>query len=511
MSWIIGKQLLVTNLIYKAIAFVILTPLVAGALRIFVAMSGTAVISDLEIAYFLIGPFGWVCAVVIGALWLAIIVIGQTSLLGILGSKKFGNTLNARRALKFAAGNAWMVTLLAARFVIWLFLLIVPFLVATGVVYWLLLSEYDINFYLTEKPREYWISVGLGFALAMAFVVLLYRMLVGWFYAIPILVFEKRSPRDAIGLSVKRTIGHRRQIVMWTMAWALLVIVLSIVGTGIVGLVGRFMIPESNDNLRMLAFAIGVLFILMALLNLIVNLLSGVIFSAMMFVLYERISPKFQEDWVGFEEDPGDGKSFRWTNGRLIAAAVVGVLVASVTATVALQDIRLNDDVKIMAHRGSSKAAPENTIAAFKRAIDDGADWIELDVQETADGSVVVLHDSDFMKTAGNKLKIWDASRQDLKDIDIGSWFGPEFAAERVPTLAEVLRICKGRIGVNIELKYYGHEEALEERVVKVVEESGMETEVMVMSLKLDGVRAYEKTSSSMDNRSVDVDCRRKP
>ena len=73
-------------------------------------------------------------------------------------------------------------------------------------------------------------------------------------------------------------------------------------------------------------------------------------------------------------------------------------------------------------------------MAAFREAIADGADWIELDVQETADGDVVVLHDSDFMKLAGSKLKIWDATIDDSKDIDIGSRFANEFNEERVPT-----------------------------------------------------------------------------
>ena len=127
-------------------------------------------------------------------------------------------------------------------------------------------------------------------------------------------------------------------------------------------------------------------------------------------------------------------------------------MIALATGAIALQSVRLEDDVEIMAHRGSSWAAPENTMAAFRQAIADGADWIELDVQETADGAVVVLHDSDFMKLAGNKLKIWDATMDDLKDIDIGSRFAPEFKDERVPTLGEVLDECKGKIQVNIEL-----------------------------------------------------------
>ena len=75
---------------------------------------------------------------------------------------------------------------------------------------------------------------------------------------------------------------------------------------------------------------------------------------------------------------------------------------------------------RLIAHRGASAHAPENTIASFQRAIDDGADWIELDVQEDAEGTVIVAHDSDFMKVAGNPLKVWDATAADLGGDEVG-------------------------------------------------------------------------------------------
>ena len=78
-------------------------------------------------------------------------------------------------------------------------------------------------------------------------------------------------------------------------------------------------------------------------------------------------------------------------------------------------------------------------MASVRRAIADGADWVEIDVQESRDGQVVVFHDSDFMKLSGNPLKIWDGDLLAIQQQDIGSWFAPEFAAERVPTLAQVL------------------------------------------------------------------------
>ena len=78
-------------------------------------------------------------------------------------------------------------------------------------------------------------------------------------------------------------------------------------------------------------------------------------------------------------------------------------------------------------------------MAAFERGIADGADWLELDVQENADGTVVVEHDRDFMRSAGIKLEVWQATDADLICIDIGSSFAPEFSDQRVATLGQVL------------------------------------------------------------------------
>jgi len=94
-----------------------------------------------------------------------------------------------------------------------------------------------------------------------------------------------------------------------------------------------------------------------------------------------------------------------------------------------------------------------------------------------------------LMKVGGNPVKIWDGDAAMLRTIDIGSFKDPRFSAERVPTLAEALAACKGRCRVIVELKSYGHNQRLEERVAAIVEEAGMENDCMFMSLDLDMAR----------------------
>ena len=98
---------------------------------------------------------------------------------------------------------------------------------------------------------------------------------------------------------------------------------------------------------------------------------------------------------------------------------------------------------------------------------------------------------------AGNPLKIWNATLEDLKSIDIGGSFSAEFKNERVPTLSQVLELCQGQVGVNIELKYYGHDQRLEERVIELVEARQMESEIVMMSLKMSAVKKMRELRPS--------------
>ncbi|MGI6367185.1 MAG: glycerophosphodiester phosphodiesterase [Anaerolineae bacterium] len=107
----------------------------------------------------------------------------------------------------------------------------------------------------------------------------------------------------------------------------------------------------------------------------------------------------------------------------------------------------------VMAHRGAKDTAPENTIAAFERAISLGADAVEMDIVRCASGEIVVLHDDTVDRTSNGSGHISSLRLEQLRRLDAGSWFDPAFAGERIPTLQEVLDAIGGRIRLNIEIK----------------------------------------------------------
>jgi glycerophosphoryl diester phosphodiesterase len=137
----------------------------------------------------------------------------------------------------------------------------------------------------------------------------------------------------------------------------------------------------------------------------------------------------------------------------------------------------------IIAHRGGSAFAPENTLAAFQYAVDHGADGVELDVHLSADGEVIVIHDADLGRTTNGSGSVYQKNLAELKELDAGSWFGPQFAGQRIPTLGEVFELINDRLFVNVELKGPGlFRSALPARVVELVRQYSLAEQVIFSS-----------------------------
>jgi glycerophosphoryl diester phosphodiesterase len=136
----------------------------------------------------------------------------------------------------------------------------------------------------------------------------------------------------------------------------------------------------------------------------------------------------------------------------------------------------------IIAHRGASRAAPENTLAAMKKAMEFGADFAELDACQTKDDTIVLMHDEKLERTTGQQGLIWEYALTELKEFEAGSWFSEEFRGEPIPTLQEVMHLVRGKMKLNIEIKVFGHEPGIAQKVVDIIRGGNFENECMVTS-----------------------------
>lgn len=124
-------------------------------------------------------------------------------------------------------------------------------------------------------------------------------------------------------------------------------------------------------------------------------------------------------------------------------------------------DVRCLSFPKIIAHRGASHFAPENTLAALRKAHAMGTQWVEFDVTLTRDGVPIIFHDATLKRTTNGQGKIVSTSYQSLLNLDAGSWFAHEFKDERIPTLKEWLECAaKLNMGINLEMKVRGTKRA---------------------------------------------------
>lgn len=137
----------------------------------------------------------------------------------------------------------------------------------------------------------------------------------------------------------------------------------------------------------------------------------------------------------------------------------------------------------ITSHRGNSTVAPENTLPAIKSALKSTTDYIEIDVQETKDGKVVLMHDSNLFRTTGVYGKVSDMTYEELKNLDAGGWFSKEYVNTKIPALEEVLELCKGKKKLNIEIKSGENMPDLEEKVVTLIEKYDFVRQCVVTSV----------------------------
>ncbi len=474
-AWHLRVPFVQSHLVFNILLAAAFAPLMAGTVHLALKFSGQPALADFDIALFLLSPVGFVAGVLIAGLALVLLTLDVSFMMAVALRDREGKTHGFLDGVALVLPRAPAVLGLAVQFCLRLLAMCLPFLAVCGLAFVSWMTDYDINYYLSFHPPEFVQTVVVcGIALAFMAALVMWRTL-GWVLALPLVVFDNRRAGEALRESQARMAGRRVEFLGRLAIWAALGAVVGGAALFVVGVIIQIGLHFVPFGLKGLAAFLLLSAALWALLNLILtSLTTGALAVAFM----------------GFADWPNAGQKRElpkaFLGGVVAVAAVVTLLGGFGVAE--LMKVDQDRPVAVIAHRGASGAAPENTMAAVTRAVEDQADWVEIDVQETADGAVVVVHDSDFMKVAGNPLKIWDATLADLDAIDIGSWFEPAFASERTATLEEVLLATKDKSGVVIELKYYGHDEDLEQRVIDIVEAADMVDQVKIMSLKANAV-----------------------
>lgn len=319
-----------------------------------------------------------------------------------------------------------------------------------------------------------------------------------WVPALSVFVCRRCSFRAARrqtrGWLQGKWLGVFLRMLLWNLIYAilLLAVLLLLTGAGI-SLIAAFggSVIYGKMPLRILRYGLlGVIFVFSA----------GAVphFSAGMMAYYYRFR-NIQD--AGWRNLPASGRrllpkkkgSFFAVLAASVLLTVNGTYLYRMAAGEASLRFVLSVEPVVVAHRGASADAPENTIYAFAAAMESGAGGIELDIQQTADGVPVVTHDLNLKRISGWNKKISDVTYEELRDLDVGSWFDPIYGEARIMTLEEVLLFTGGEIFLNIELKSDAQGECLEEKVADLIVQYGMENRCCITSFSYQSLKIIKE------------------
>lgn len=176
----------------------------------------------------------------------------------------------------------------------------------------------------------------------------------------------------------------------------------------------------------------------------------------------------------------------------LVTACALAVLIHGASAEPVANDFATSR-VLMVCHRGANHVAPENTMAAARKALELGADYIEVDVRTSSDGVMYNIHDSTVDRTTNGSGKVRELTSAEIDGLDAGSWFGPEFAGERVPRIREMLEWARGKTGI-----YFDAKDAEIPELIRMTYETGMQDDVFWWFGDADDAVAFRKLDQQM-------------
>lgn len=347
-----------------------------------------------------------------------------------------------------------------------------------GLVAWLVDGEVELYWVVTTRPPRFWVGLAAIVPIAAVGAALVIRRVLGWSVALPLCLIDGLQPAQALGESESLLRGRLAPLGLARVGWWILV---SVIGFGIAALVyavGVQVLLREFGSLTRAAIAAGVVLLAHALVVSITTLVLAAGDVLIVDQAWRQLKRRGHAPEGAPESAPDEGTHAPPPRRRATLVALCGgVAVLAAISTVATRGLLIAAqqplEVEITAHRGADRVAPENTLAAFRAAIEQGADRIELDVLGGADGSLFIFHDPDLRRMRGDPRRVATMTIEEMRVLDVGAWFGRGFEGEGVPTLDEVFDLTAGSMPLNIEIKTGAADEGVAEAVVKVIRARG--------------------------------------
>ena len=343
----------------------------------------------------------------------------------------------------------------------------------------------------------YSVSGSMAIASYILIQLLFIILMISGSYSIHYLILTKYSFRDCIKRSREKISGQRVKMIISLFLWSLAVVLIIAAVTFGLSFIIVFIIKGFSEPRAAFGTALKVLRYTWSVFTAVSAFFSA---PAVMWWLTNKFLADNKDEELVLPNN-SIKKMKRGHSAILVTVLIAAGLVMNLSYFKALSqgNVSLNVGVlsrtQVTAHRGFSRKAPENTLPAFEAAMDCGADYIELDVQLTADDVLVVCHDDKLDRTTDGTGKLSSYTYDELMQFSAGSWFGKdgEFDDVRIPSMTEVLDLVGKDIMLNIEIKRSGDPKRTAEKVVELVEEYGIVNSCYVTSFSYPALKKVKQ------------------
>ena len=483
------KNLLIFEIVYRLITGPVFLQAMNYGLRFSLKMAGYSYLTLENLGRFLIRPWTVLVILVVSALGIVLLMIEVGGLVTAYTSAAYSVRLKPMDI--FLGGIEKLADEVKRKNIRLVFVTVVDMvLINSYYLYRILTRVKPLDFMMKAMMEEAWMRGILAAAVILAVMIAVPAV-----FVLHGCMVEQKTFRDSFAKSRdllrKRRVNTIFQLVCYQVLLAVAAVVCYVI---CVVFAGIFVIVFVDKKLEF-AFLMETCRRIEWVLLFFAGIASSILYFGAVTVRYFRYNHQTSQE-PGWDFGYSQGRRLGKKNG-FVVLGLIGIASAMCLFDTAYNGNALTRalavETEITAHRGSSKTAPENTMEALKAAVEELADRVEIDVQETSDGEVVLSHDTSLKRTTGVNKKVGDLTYEELKKLDAGSWFSEEYKDARIPSLREVMDFAKGRIDLNIEIKNLGGGSRLPEKVLALVEEYGMEEQCVITSTNLSYLRRIKE------------------
>lgn len=486
------------EILFKLLTITLVLPISQGGITLVMKVTGYPYLTMENVKHFFLHPLVELLIPVLLLLIVLYNILDASAVLYLMDNSYQKKKVTILQTTRFAFRNTGRIFQIG-NIKIWFFGIIFLPYISLGEIGILATTVMIPNFISSALQKNRNLVIVAIIYLLVLFVILLNRI-----YCFHFFTLEQKNYRESIALSKRLAKGKRFKdgsVLTWVqLSFYLLSFIVA--GFGIVLVLGM---AKLFSELHLLNYVYtsavwGLILVVILLVWSIATPLSAVALTTLFYLHKESKGEAVIHNSIVIERmDQRHQKRIRLIEiaAFLFAAFMVTELVYTNSTQKVSPQIEYFRPMEVTAHRGASAFFPENTMAAFQGAVDFSADWIELDVQQSRDKEVFVMHDRSFFRTTGVRKMSWELDYAEIEQLDAGGFFSPNYEGEKIPLLEEVIDFAKeNNVRLNIELKPGSQDVDIEKRVVDIIMEKEFQDQCVVTSQVyecLQKVKAYNE------------------